>query len=155
MSQHVLDPASAAEAELAGAARACLIAALDHSNAETIKVTIETPEAEGKEAPVLLLPPRALRLLADILRQMAKREPMVIVPHATELTTQQAAAFLNVSRPFVIKEIEAGRLECRLVNRHRRIAFQELLRYQTEQKRRSEEALKKLGKLSEEMGEEL
>lgn len=155
MSQQVLDPASAVEAELAGAARACLIAALDHSKAETIKVIIETPEAEGKDPPVLLLPPRALRVLADILRQMAKREPMVIVPHATELTTQQAAAFLNVSRPFVIKEIENGSLKCRLVNRHRRIEFQELLRYQKEQKQRSEDALKKLGKLSQEMGEDL
>ena len=154
MSQQVLDPASAAEAELAGAARACLVAALDHSKAETIKVTLEA-DAEGKEPPVLLLPPRALRVLADILRQMAKREPMVIVPHATELTTQQAAAFLNVSRPFVIKEIEGGRLQCRLVNRHRRIEFQELLRYQQAQKQRSEEALKKLGKLSQELGEEL
>jgi excisionase family DNA binding protein len=155
MSQQVLDSASPAEAELAGAARACLVAALDHSKAEAIKVTLEMPDAEGREPPVLLLPPRALRFLADVLRQMAKREPMVIVPHATELTTQQAAAFLNVSRPFVIKEIEAGNLKCRLVNRHRRIEFQELLRYQHDQKQRSEDALKKLSKLSQEMGEAL
>ena len=69
--------------------------------------------------------------------------------------TQQAAAFLNVSRPFVIKEIEAGRLQCRLVNRHRRIEFEELIRYQVRQKQRSEEALAKLSKLSQDMGEEL
>ena len=72
-----------------------------------------------------------------------------------QLTTQEAAAFLNVSPPFVIKEIEASRLACRLVNRHRRIEFEELLRYQSAQKQRSEDALKKLSKLSQEMGEAL
>lgn len=155
MTQQILDPASEAEAEMAGAATACLVAALDHSNAETIKVTIEL-EGEGHgEGPVLHLPPRALRFLAEVLRQMAKREPMMLVPQKLELTTQQAAAFLNVSRPFVIKEIEAERLKCRLVNRHRRIEFEELKRYQAEQKQRSEEALKKLSKLSQDMGEEL
>jgi excisionase family DNA binding protein len=104
---------------------------------------------------VLNLPPRALRFFADVLRQMAKREPMVLVPQKCEMTTQDAAAFLNVSRPFVIREIEAGRLKCRLVNRHRRIEFEELTRYQDEQKLRSEEALKKLRKVSDEIGEEL
>jgi excisionase family DNA binding protein len=153
MTQQILDPASEAEAEMAGAARACLVAALDHSKAEIIKVTIEV---DGKgEAPVLNLPPRALRFFADVLRQMAKREPMLLVPQKLELTTQEAAALLNVSRPFVIKEIEAERLKCRLVNRHRRIEFEELMRYQQEQKKRSGDALKKLSKLSQEMGEEL
>ena len=154
MTQQILDPASEAEAEMAGTATACLIAALDHSKAESIQVTIDAG-VEGVEAPVLHLPPRALRFFADVLRQMAKREPMVLVPQKCELTTQEAASFLNVSRPFVIKEIEAGRLKCRLVNRHRRIEFEELTRYRTEQKQRSEDALKKLSKLSDEIGEEL
>lgn len=154
MSQQILDPASEVEAEMAGTARACIVKALDHSKAETIKVTIETENGKGK-GPVLLLPPRALRFFADVLRQMAKREPMVLLPQKLELTTQEAAAFLNVSRPFVIKEIEAQRLKCRLVNRHRRIEFEELMRYQKAQKERSEDALKKLSKLSQEMGEEL
>ena len=151
----ILDPASEAEAEMAGAATACLVAALDHSKAKQIKVTIEVDGDAAGEPPVLVLPPRALRFFADVLRQMAKREPMMLVPQRLELTTQQAAAFLNVSRPFVIKEIEAGRLRCRLVNRHRRIEFEELTRYQEEQKQRSEFALKCLSDLSREMGEEL
>lgn len=151
----LLDPASEIEAEMAGAATACLVAALDHSNAKVVKVTIEVDEAGSEAAPVLLLPPRALRFFADVLRQMAKREPMMLVPQKLELTTQQAAALLNVSRPFVIKEIEAGRLQCRLVNRHRRIEFEELMRYKEAQKQRSAGALKRLNDLSQEMGEEL
>ena len=154
MTQQVLDPASEKEAEMAATARACLVTALDHSNAEKVKVTIDIGVA-GEKPPVLVVPPRALRFFADILRQMAKREPMVLVPQKTLLTTQEAAAFLNVSRPFVIKEIEAGHLKCSFVNKHRRIEFEELVRYQDEQKKRSEEALKRLRKASDEMGEEL
>ncbi len=154
MSQHVLDPASEAEAEMAATARACIVAALDHSKAERIKVTIDTGEIDTV-APQLTLPPRALRFFADVLRQMAKREPMLLVPQKCELTTQEAAAFLNVSRPFVIKEIDANRLKCRLVNSHRRIEFDELVRYQEAQKLRSENALKNLRKSSDDIGEEL
>ncbi|QKD42607.1 helix-turn-helix domain-containing protein [Alicycliphilus denitrificans] len=151
----IFDPASEMEAEMAGAATACLVAALDHSKAKAIKVTIEIDEAGSGEPPVLVLPPRALRFFADVLRQMAKREPMMLVPQKLELTTQQAAALLNVSRPFVIRQIEAGRLKCRLINRHRRIEFEELMRYKEGQKQQSAGALKRLNDLSQELGEEL
>ncbi|HEY8907334.1 MAG TPA: helix-turn-helix domain-containing protein [Rhodoferax sp.] len=93
-----------------------------------------------------------MRFFADVLRQMAKQEPMLLVPQKHELTTQEAANFLNVSRPFVIKEIEANRLKCRKVNRHRRIEFEELRRYQTAQQTQSEQALQDLTQLSEELG---
>lgn len=154
MTQQVLEPASEAEAEMAGAATACLVAALDHSKAEHIKVTLEFDDGQGK-APVLHLPPRALRFFADVLRQMARREPMVLLPQKLEVTTQEAAAFLNVSRPFVIKEIEEGRLKHRLINRHRRIEFQELVRYQQAQKDRAEQALRRVSALSDQMGQDL
>ena len=154
MTQQVLDPASKAEAEMAAVATACLVKALDHSKAKHINVILDLDDGKG-EAPVLRLPPRALRFFADILRQMSRREPMLLVPHRSELTTQEAAAFLNVSRPFVIKEIQAGRLKCRLVNRHRRIEFEELGRYQAEQKKQSAKALKAMGKLSVEIGQDL
>jgi hypothetical protein len=55
----------------------------------------------------------------------------------------------------VIKKIEAGRLACRLVNSHRRIEFEELVRYQQAQMLRSEDALRKLNQISNNMGEAL
>jgi excisionase family DNA binding protein len=154
MTQQVFEPASEIEAEMAGAARACLIMALDHSKATSIKLTIDVGNS-GTQVPTLELPPRALRFFADVLRQMAKREPMILLPQKHEITTQEAAALLNVSRPFVVKEIAAGRLKCRLVNRHRRIEFEELMRYQMEQKQRSQTALERLSQLSQQMGEAL
>lgn len=154
MSQQVLAPASEVEAEMAAVATKCLMAALDHSNANQIKVTLELDDGSG-ECPELHVPPQALRLFAGILRQMARREPMVLIPQKTELTTQEAASFLNVSRPFVIKEIAAGRLNCRLVNRHRRIEFEELIRYRDEASARSEQALSEVVRLTKEFGQEL
>ena len=155
--QEVLDPANDAEADMAAIAHQCLMTALDQPKADHINIILDVSE-EGEarhETPVLKLPPRALRFFADVLRQMAKQEPMLLVPQKHELSTQEAANFLNVSRPFVIKEIEANRLACRKVNRHRRIEFEELRRYQAAQQQQSEQALQDLTKLSEELGLEL
>lgn len=151
MSQQILEPATQAEAEMAATARTLLVAALDHSRAKHLNLTIER---EGQEAPVLHLPPRALRFFADVLRQMALRQPMLLIPQKAQMTTQEAAAFLNVSRPFVIKEIDAGRLRCHMVNTHRRIDFEELVRYQNEQRARSETAMRRMHEIDSELGEE-
>jgi excisionase family DNA binding protein len=154
MANQVLEPASPAEAEMAAAATACIMAALDHSKADHIKVTFDFDDGHGAP-PILTLPPKAVRFFASVLQQMAKREPMLLVPQKAELTTQEAAAYLNVSRPFVIKEIEAGRLHCRMVNRHRRIEFQELQRYKEEQKERAAEQLAAISRLTQSLGQEL
>lgn len=142
--------ASEEEAEMAKVALRCLTTALDHSNAPRIALLDE--KGEMTDAPALVLPPQALRFFAEVLKRMAQRQPLMLFPQKHELTTQEAAAFLNVSRPFVIKEIEAGRLKCNKVNRHRRIEFEELKRYMGEQNRNSEESLQKLASLSEKFG---
>lgn len=147
----LLEPlATDQEAEMAKVAQRCLMAALDHSRAQRIAIVDESGALAG--APVLELPPQALRFFAEMLGMMAQRRPVMLVPQNHELTTQDAAAFLNVSRPFVIKEIEAGRLRCRKVGRHRRIEFDELRRYQAAQRAQSEEALQKLANLSQDLG---
>ncbi|MEZ5644838.1 MAG: helix-turn-helix domain-containing protein [Burkholderiaceae bacterium] len=147
----LLEPVvSEEEAEMAKTAFRCLSAALDHSNAPRIALLDEN--GNNTDAPVLPVPPKALRLFADVLRLMAQRQPIMLVPQKHELSTQEAAAFLNVSRPFVIKEIDAGRLKCKKVNRHRRIEFDELKRYMSEQQQNSEDALQKLSDLSGELG---
>jgi len=138
------------EAAMAKTALDCLMTALDHSTAPRIRLVVDP--TTGEPLPTLSVPPQALRLFADILRCMARRQQVLLMPQKQELTTQEAAAYLNVSRPFVIAEIEAGRLRCTKVNRHRRIAFDDLMRYRKQRQQQSEAALQQLAKVEQELG---
>lgn len=146
----LLEPvASEKDAELAKVAHRCLMAALDHSRAQHIALVDQN--GAMIDAPVLELSPMALRFFADMLGMMVQQRPVMLVPQNHELTTQEATAFLKVSRPFVIKEVEAERLTCRKVGRHRRIEFTELGRYQAAQRPESEKALQELADLSQDL----
>ncbi|WP_137939622.1 helix-turn-helix domain-containing protein [Chitinivorax sp. B] len=143
-------PADEKDAELAKVAQRCIMAALDHSHAN--KIVLISDDENAADAPVLELPPQALRFFADMLGMMAQQRPISLVPQKHELSTQEAAHLLNVSRPFVIKQIEQGRLQCRKVGRHRRIEFAELMRFKQQMQQDSEHALQELASLSQEMG---
>jgi excisionase family DNA binding protein len=138
---------SAAEAEMARAAQRCLMAALDHSRAASITI-----ESDDGSAPAIQLPPQALKLIAQLLGVMSERRPVVLMPSHQELTTVEAANFLNVSRPFVIKEIEAGRLKHRMVGSHRRIEFEDLQAYATQMRANQKIALQRMADDAREQG---
>ena len=74
------------------------------------------------------------------------------MPTDQEFTTVEAANFLNVSRPFVIKEIEAGRLPYRKVGSHRRIALDDLVEYGRNMRARQANALKRMAENARELG---
>lgn len=148
---NVLEPVSNAhEAEMAKVAQRCIMAALDHSRAPKIVLVEEGDDA--RQAPTIELPPQALRAIADLLGLMGQQQPIMLIPQKHEMTTQEAAGFLNVSRPYVIKQIEEGSLKCRKVGRHRRVEFQELIRFQQSEQEKSEDALQRLTDLSQELG---
>jgi len=69
-----------------------------------------------------------------------------------ELSTQEVAAFLNVPRPFVVKQIESGRLPARKVGRHRRVPFEDLLAFQQSLHHETEAALQSLADEGQELG---
>ena len=84
-------------------------------------------EAETGEK--LTLPAPAVRLLMDILTEMAAGNAMTLIPVHAELTTQQAADVLNVSRQFLVGLLEARDIPFRKVGTHRRIRFEDLMMY--------------------------
>lgn len=85
-------------------------------------------EDDGSEQDVVI-PAAAYSLLVNILSQMAQGNAVTLIPIHAELTTQEAADILNVSRPFLVKLIEAKEIPHRKVGRHRRIYYEDLMDY--------------------------
>jgi excisionase family DNA binding protein len=138
------------EAAMTKAAQRCLLTALDHSRAKAIALVDETGDVN--KAPLLELPPAALRLIAQVLGAMGDQRPITIIPRSLEMTTVEAAHFLNVSRPFVIKEIDGGRLKHRKVGTHRRIAYSDLVEYRRRMRASQQDALQGLTDDAQELG---
>ena len=96
------------------------------------------------------VPVPALALLADILREMGRGHAVLIVPYGAELTTQQAADLLNVSRPYVVKLIESGELSARKVGPRRRVRYEDLMAYKSADDDRRRDVARQLTQEAEE-----
>lgn len=140
-------PLTSAEAEMAKTAERMIMAALDHSRAATITISTD----DGSE-PHIAVPPGALRLLAQVLGLMARKQPLTLMPDTQELSTVEAANFLNVSRPFLIKEIEKGKLPHRMVGTHRRVLFCDVIEYSKQTRKQQQAALDKMADNARELG---
>lgn len=143
----VVPAVSQQDREMARVAQRCLMEALDHSRAASITLTTETGEH-----PSIALPPASLKVIGQILGMMSAGRPIVLMPEKQEMSTVEAANFLNVSRPFVIKEIKAGRLAYRMVGTHRRIAFSDLVEYAKAMQKRRLDALDRMAVNAAELG---
>ena len=100
----------------------------------------------------VVVPVKALRMLVDILAQMGEGRGVCILPVKAELTTQQAADFLNVSRPYLINMLERKEIAFRKVGKHRRILLEDILAYKKEAKKKQEAALEELAAQAQELG---
>jgi len=100
----------------------------------------------------LVVPRTATVMLAQILALLASGQGVQLIPDAAELTTQQAADFLNVSRPYLIGLLEAGEIPFRMVGTHRRVRFEDLRDYRRRDDLKGRKAADELTQLSEELG---
>ncbi len=119
--------------------------------AEQRKVRVQVVSEEGRaEEEPLVLPTPVLDLLLSILTEMAEGNAVTLIPIHAELTTQQTADILNVSRPFVIELLEKGEIPHRKVGKHRRILFSDLMKFKQRSDARRQKVLDELAAQAQE-----
>jgi excisionase family DNA binding protein len=101
---------------------------------------------------MIAIPPGALRLFVDVLTQLGQGRAVTLLPQRAELTTQEVADYLNVSRPYVVGLIEQNKLPARKVGTRRRIAFEDLVRFEGQDRAKRRTALDELARIDQELG---
>ena len=133
-------------AKAASAALAGLRPALKKSaRAKVAKITLT---ADGEK---VVIPREAFDLFVRILAEMANGNAITIVPIHAELTTQQAADLLNISRPFLIGLLQQGKMPFRTVGTRRRVLFADLLEYKQREELRARDVLDELAREAEKL----
>ncbi len=99
---------------------------------------------DGATSEDIILPASAIHLLVNVLKEMAKGNTVTMIPTQTELTTQQAAELLNVSRPFLVGLLDEGAIPFRKVGTHRRILFKDVQQYKEQNQAERRKALDQL-----------
>ncbi len=133
---------SESDTQLAQQSSRLLAKILARKRSTPVRLRIQ-PDHEPEET--ISIPLSAFRLLHDILTEMASGNAVTLIPVHAELTTQQAADLLNVSRPFLIEQLEKGVIPFRKVGTHRRVLFRDAMEYK---RRIDQERLKNLEELA-------
>lgn len=105
-----------------------LASVIEQLNSEQPKIEIEETSEKIK------IPLSALKLLGDILKAMGQGKLISLVPIATEVTTQAAAEILGCSRPHFVKLLEEGKIAFTKVGKHRRIKYDDIIKYRKQMK---------------------
>jgi len=111
-----------------------------------------SPALVGADGERLELPGAVFRLLKDIVRNMQLGRAIVLIPENQQLTTQRAADLLGVSRPHLIRLLEAGEMPYHKAGSHRRIYLKELLAYRKRRDMERKAALNRIAKEAFESG---
>lgn len=111
------------------------------------KAKLVGPQGEEVELPNVIF-----KLLQQTVSYLAQGKAVKLIPVGMELTTQEAADLLNVSRPHLVKLIDEGKIPCKKVGTHRRIRFQDLMAYKTKQDVEQRRLLAELAQFSQDLG---
>jgi len=118
-----------------------------YADADRVQLSLRGSNGEADD---LVLPGHILQLLLDVLSEISKGNAINLMPIHQELTTQQAAEFLNVSRPYLVGLLEGGLIPFRKVGSHRRVLFNDLVSYKESEDQKRSQVLDELAALSQE-----
>jgi excisionase family DNA binding protein len=111
----------------------------------------DTGQLVGPDGETLEIPASAFHALKVVVQGMARGQTMTLVPHGKELTSQEAADLLHVSRPHLVKMLDDGTIPHHKVGTHRRVLIQDVLDYRERRAAGRREKLDELARLSEEL----
>lgn len=117
-------------------------------NADRVKLSIE---GSNEETDSFVLPGVVMQMLLDILSEFSQGNAIGVIPHKAELSTQRAANLLNVSRPYLVKLLDEGKIDHKKVGTHRRVLVGDLLNYKKEIDSARNKSLDDLSQLSQEL----
>lgn len=101
-----------------------LLATRKFGKRSSVRLVVEDDDTEP-----VIVPASALRLFLHLLTEMSQGNAVTLIPTHAELTSQQAADLLNVSRPYLVKLLDEGKIPSRTVGKYRRVRFDDLLAY--------------------------
>jgi excisionase family DNA binding protein len=136
------------DADVALAKKCGLALATYLGNADGVRLEVKG-NGLGEE---LALPASAALLLARILTEMGQGHSVTVTPLQSEITTQQAADLLNVSRPYLVKLVDDGTLPSRKVGAQRRLMLDDVIAYKKTMYAQSLRGLDELTALDQELG---
>jgi excisionase family DNA binding protein len=149
MANATIAPALPTEADMMLAKETSRVLAAHLRNGDSMELKIP---ADPSPAGTLKLPVTAARLLVRILEETARGNAVTLIPVHAELTTQEAAEMLNISRPSLIQLLDEGKIEYRKVGTHRRVRFDGLMKYKRNAEASRRAALEELAAYDRELG---
>jgi excisionase family DNA binding protein len=149
MAQAAMAPTLPSEADAVLAKETSRVLASHIRNSDPMELRIlDDPSPDG----MVKLPLSAARMLVRILEEMARGNAVTLIPVHAELTTQEAAEMLNISRPSLIQLLDEGKIEYRRVGTHRRVRFEGLMKYKRAAEGARRAALEELAAYDQELG---
>ena len=148
MAQETRNPSLPSEAEAVLAKETSQVLASRAQMGKPLRLRLLDDPAKG----TVTIPASAVRMLIHILEEMARGNAVTLIPVHAELTTQEAADMLNISRPSLIQLLDEGKIKFRRVGTHRRIRFEALMAYKRRADADRRAALAELAAYDQELG---